>query len=354
MTNNNQDEISIKEILLTIHDWLNYFRTKWRLLLISLLIGLLIGFSLSFKQTTKYTAILTYILEDGQSNGGSSGNFGGLNSFSSSLGFGMSPSGGGLYSSANLSDLMKSRFIFYKVLLHPVKKQNKEITLADYYLQLNNPSDNKLKFIPKSDPNTLNVEQIEILRNIYNDLSSEDKLSFQSKEKKTAFSQVVVTYNDEQFAKILCETLIEVTSESYIESKVKKVKTTVEVLERQLDSVRYNFNSSLVDFAKANDNIYNLNPALKAKGTQPTRKQIDVQANTALLNSLINNLESAKAALRNQTPLFQVIDQPSLPLSKEITPNRTKSIIIFGLLSLIISIILLTFKRIYKTIMQSI
>jgi hypothetical protein len=68
---------------------------------------------------------------------------------------------------------------------------------------------------------------------------------------------------------------------------------------------------------KAHDANPNLNPAMQVLRVPSQQRQVDVQANTAILTELVKNLELAKLALRRETPLIQVIDKPVLPLEKE-------------------------------------
>ena len=344
-----EKEVSFKEIILLIQDWAAYIFTKWKILLIAAVIGGLIGLVYSWNQKVTYTATTIYILEDG----GTSNNQNGSLALANQFGFGSGMSSGGLFAGANLTELMKSKLIFYEVLLSPVVLDGKLITIADYYLQINNDQ-KKVQFKPGTDRKNLSREQILKLREIYSDLSSEDRLSLESnnKSKKTTFSQVTVTSNNEEFAKTFCETIVNITSKAYQDSKVKKTTNNIQLLQKQIDSVRATYSSTLIDQASATDNIFNLNPSFKSKGTIPTQKQVDVQSNSAVLNSLINSLESARTILRNQTPLFQVIESPELPLNKEALPNRRNSILLFSFLSLFVTLSFYILKKVYLQLMQ--
>jgi uncharacterized protein involved in exopolysaccharide biosynthesis len=79
-------------------------------------------------------------------------------------------------------------------------------------------------------------------------------------------------------------------------------------------------------------------------------KQVDLQANTAILFELVKQAELAKVTLRKQTPLIQVIDQPILPLAKE-EFGKIKGIVIFSFgFSFVISIYIIV-RRLLKRIM---
>ena len=126
-----------------------------------------------------------------------------------------------------------------------------------------------------------------------------------------------MTSENEIFSKIFCESLARETSDFYIETKSKKSKINVDVLQKQVDSVKNALNGAITGVASEIDNVYNLNPAYNLKGAPSKRKQIDVQANTAILTNLVVQLELAKITLRKETPLIQLVDRPILPLGKE-------------------------------------
>ena len=56
---------------------------------------------------------------------------------------------------------------------------------------------------------------------------------------------------------------------------------------------------------------------MNVKRVPSVNRQVDVQANTAILTELVKNLELAKVDLRKETPLIQIIDTPILPLPFE-------------------------------------
>lgn len=345
----------LKELINKLTYWIKYLKTKWHILLIAIFLGAIIGYIITSQKSTKYKAVITYIMEEGQNspmNNSMATNFG----FPGVLSMGGS-SAGGIFSGSNLSELMRTRLIADKVLMRPVLFKKRSITLADYYLIINrfkevntiNITNNKIIFQPFQKPESFTENQEQILRSIYSDLITPEKLTFAG-DTKSAFLQIAVVNENEVFAKLLCENILSATSDFYIESKTLKSKRNIEIIEKQLDSIKIEYNKSLINQASASDNIFNLNPSYKAKGTLPIRKQIEVQTNSSLLNSLITNLESAKSNLRYQTPLFQVIERPKLPLKKiSVDANL---IIIYGIfISFILTILILVLIKIIKNLL---
>lgn len=119
------------------------------------------------------------------------------------------------------------------------------------------------------------------------------------------------------------------------------------ILQRQTDSIRAELNGAITGVAIATDNTFNLNPALNVRRAPSSRRQVDVQANTAILTELVKQSELAKVALRKETPLIQVIDSPILPLAKE-RFGKAKGIIYGGFLGGFLILIFLVIKRLIK------
>ena len=149
---------------------------------------------------------------------------------------------------------------------------------------------------------------------------------------------------NEQFSKDFCDALAREVGLFYIATKSKKARANMEVLERQTDSIRNELNNAISGVAIANDNTFNLNPALNARRVPSSRKQVDVQANVAILTELVKQSELAKVTLRRETPLIQVLDRPILPLKKD-KFGKTKGLILGGFFSGFLAIVFLIFRR---------
>lgn len=126
----------------------------------------------------------------------------------------------------------------------------------------------------------------------------------------------------------------------------------MEILERQTDSIRRELNGAITGVAIANDNTFGLNPALNVRRAPSARRQVDVQANTAILTELVKQTELAKVSVRKETPLIQIIDRPILPLPKE-RLGKLKAIIIGGLLLGLSAVLFIVGRRAIKEIMNS-
>lgn len=351
------DEISIREVILNIGEWFFYLRSKW---LSIVLVGSLfatIGYIYATFQKQVYIAELTFALEEDKSSaGGLSSALGIANSLGIDLGGG---SAGGAFSGSNLLELMKSRTLIEKALLNPIIVNGKKLSLADYYIQLarskkrrgEKPVFQPIQFNVLEDRSKFTLAQDSLLGTLYQQIvSNGGVLSVSQKDKKISIITIEVKSTDELFSKSFAETIARVVSDFYIDTKSKKAKLNYEILQKQTDSIRNELNAAITGVATANDNTYNLNPALNVHRAPSARRQIDVQANTAILTQLVANLEMAKVSLRRETPLIQIIDTPILPLRKD-KPSKLRLLIIGGLLGIGMTVFFWVSIRLWEKIM---
>ena len=345
------DEISLKELILKIKEWYQFLITKWRLIILAGIIGGLIGFTYAYFQKPTYKATLTFALEEDKGSGAMSGALG----LASQFGFDIGGSGGGAFTGSNLIELMKSRLLVEKTLLNPIEIEGKSISIAEYYIQINkmrkawdkNPALKNIQFLPNADREKFTLQQDSILKGIYSGLTAPANLTIGQKDKKVSITSIEVNSLNEKFSKIFCENLAKETSEYYVEIKSKKARLNVEILQKQTDSIRAELNSAITGVASAADNVFNLNMAMNVKRSPGARRQVDVQANTAMLTSLVTNLEMSKMALRKETPLIQVIDKPIFPLEKE-KLGKLKSLVLGGFLAGFLTVLYFVFSSLYK------
>ena len=351
------DEISLKELIKKIKEWVAYLKTKWKLIIAISAIGGFIGLLYAILIKPNYKAEMTFVLDDVQGGGGLSGAMGIASSFGIDLGGG---SASGLFTSSNILELMKSRYVVEKTLLSsaPYNRNGKveNISLAEYYINTyelrdkwsKKPSIASVQFPPNADRLKFTLLQDSILRFISSEVVKKN-LTIAQKDKKVSIISIEVNTEDQIFSKLFCEQLAKETSDFYIETKSKKARINVDILQKQTDSIRGELNDAITGVASAMDNVFNLNTALTSRATPSKRRQVDVQANTAILTQLVAQLELAKVNLRKETPLIQVIDHPILPLEKE-KISWIKSFILGMFLSGIATIMYLVFGRLYKNL----
>jgi hypothetical protein len=334
------DEISLKELLQKVKEWYNYLLSQWKIILLVGVIGAALGLTYSFIKKPVYTATLSFALEDEKSGGG--------------LGSAL----GSVFTGSNLTELFKSRSMVEQTLLSPVNVEGKTISLAEMYIQNEEwreewnekPKYKSIQFLPNADRKSFTRVHDSILGEIYKDLSKAG-LTVGQKDKKIAIINIDVASTNELFSKYFTEALVKEVSDFYIETKSKKSRENMLVLERQSDSIRRELNGAINGVAVANDNTFGLNPAMNVRRAPSARRQVDVQANTAILTELVKQSELAKVTLRKDTPLIQIIDRPILPLKKE-KFGKAKGLLLGGFLAGFLVVFLIISKRILYQVMK--
>jgi len=349
--NEQNDQITLKELIEKGKEWFFYLLSQWKILFLMVVIGSSLGVAYSYIKKPIYTATLSFALEDEKSGGG----LGGAIGLASSLGLDLGGSGGGsVFAGANLTELFKSRSMVEQTLLTSVLAGIDTISLAEMYIRNegwrdkwnDKPKFKDIQFIPNTDRKYFTRVHDSILGVVYSDLSK-NGLMVAQKDKKVSIISIDVISTNELFAKYFSEALAKKVSDFYVDSKSKKSRLNMAILERQTDSIRRELNGAITGVAIANDNTFNLNPALNVRRAPSARRQVDVQANTAILTELVKQTELAKVTLRKETPLIQVVDRPILPLPKE-RFGKAKGIILGGILAGMLTVLVLVIRRILK------
>ncbi|MGE6353863.1 Wzz/FepE/Etk N-terminal domain-containing protein [Flavobacterium sp. NPDC079362] len=346
------DEISLKELIQKGREWYSYLLSQWKVIVLAGIIGTALGLTYSFIKKPIYTATLSFALEDEKSGAG----LGGALGLASSFGLDLGGSGGGIFTGSNLTELFKSRSMVEKTMLSPVNINGKIVSLVDMYIDINewrkdwdkNSKLSKIKFLPNSNRQKFTRVQDSIMGLIYRNIST-GALNVAQKDKKVSIISIDVSSTNELFSKLFCETLANQVSKFYIETKSKKARLNMAILERQVDSIRGELNGAITGVAIANDNTFNLNPALNVRRAPSARRQVDVQANTAILTELVKQAELAKVTLRKETPLIQVIDKPIMPLNK-VKFGKIKGGVLGGFLGGLFTVLALILRRFFKLI----
>ena len=351
---NTNDEISLEELIEKGREWFSYLLSQWKIIVLAGIIGAALGLAYSISKKPLYTASLSFALEDEKGGGG----LGSALGLASSLGLDLGGGGGSIFTGSNLTELFKSRAMVEQTLLSPVVVDGKTISLAEMYIQNKewrgqwneNPKFKAIQFLPDTKRKYFTRVHDSILGVMYQDLSKTG-LAVGQKDKKIAIITIDVSSSNELFAKYFTEALVKQVSDFYIETKSKKSRENMLILERQTDSIRRALNSAITGVAVANDNTFGLNPAMNVRRAPSARRQVDVQANTAILTELIKQTELAKVTLRKETPLIQVIDMPILPLKKE-KFGKAKGIVMGSFLAGFLVVLGLIVRRLLKSITQ--
>jgi hypothetical protein len=341
------DEISLKELIQKAGEWFAFFKSKWKIIFLAGIIGGLLGLGYSFIKKPIYTAKLSFALEE-KGNMSASG----LASVAAQFGLGGIGGGeGGVFSGGNMIELLKSRFLIEKTLLSTVTINGKSDLLLNRYIRFNKLDQKwakkkslaNLKFTT-ADRGTFTLQQDSVLGVISNGLIK-NNIAVAQQDKKLSIVNVVFASTDEIFAKVFSEKLIETVTDFYIETKTKKSRGNVMLLQNRADSVQRELNAALYGRAQFGDQNMGL---IRQQAAVPKLKQeMRVQMLGTLYGELVKNLEFAKLTLMREEPLVQIIDQPILPLPKA-RLGKLKAMVLGGFLFGFLSILGLGGKKVWK------
>ncbi|TWR31167.1 lipopolysaccharide biosynthesis protein [Mucilaginibacter pallidiroseus] len=346
------DEISIKDIALIGKSAINYLRSKWYVIaVVSILAGAL-GFFYAFSTKPSYTAVSNFVLDEGNRSGALS-QYAGLASLA---GIDIGGSGGGIFQGDNILELYKSRLMLKKTLLSAVNINGKRELLINRYIEFNNLREKWLKdekigsisFLEGQ--NNLNRKQDSIITDIIFTFNKK-YLTVAKPDKKLSIIQVLFNSPDELFAKEFNSKLVETVNDFYTQTRIKKSLQNVKILQKQADSVRHVLNGAISGVAAALDAAPNANPALLTLRVPSQRRQVDVQASTAIYSEVVKNLELGKISLRQEAPLIQIIDQPVLPLAVKKIGKKT-AIIVGILLGAFFTSVFLLLKKFIQSALK--
>jgi uncharacterized protein involved in exopolysaccharide biosynthesis len=337
-------EITLKEVFNHAYSAFRYLKSKWFKVLFFVIVGGVLGLAYAIYKKPVYTAVCTFVLEDG-GKGNPLGQYAGL---ASVAGLDIS-GGGGLFQGDNIIELYKSRSMIEKTLLTETIINNKKQLLIDIYAEANglrkqwklNNHINAITFL--GDPGKFNRQQDSIISDIVNNFNR-SSLAVTRPDKKLSIIDVEFTSKDELFSKEFTNKLVGNVNEFYVQTKIKKNYQNVQVLQHQADSVKSSLNFSIRGVASAIDAAPNANPLQVSLHVPSQRKQVDVQASTAVYSEIVKNLEVAKITLRQERPLIQIIDSPVLPLKKT-RLSKSFAVLVGGFIAFLISSIYLLNKR---------
>ena len=329
-----EPEFSFKQIFdKRKEDILYLWQNKTKLAGICIL-GAGLGIAYAWYKPVTYTARLTFVVEEAKGGGGSL-----LSGLAGQLGFdigGISGTGGVL-AGDNVQQLLRSQKMIKNTLLTPIGDSN-SVSIADEYARTsklseawgNKYNDGKPVRFP-TDASTYTRLQDSLLQLITNRISDKE-LTVGKPDKKLSFFEATVTMQNEALAQLFTSRLIDQATRFYIETKTKRQRNNVNRLQARADSIGLLLNQKTYSASEANNIVLDINPAYPTANVGIELKQRDKVVLQTIYAEIVKNLEISRTMLLQETPTFQVVDEPELPLKK----NRTGyliSIIYGGLIA---------------------
>tara|TARA_B100001758_G_scaffold219144_1_gene207052 strand:+ start:857 stop:1852 length:996 start_codon:yes stop_codon:yes gene_type:complete len=327
---NNSDEIDIIELLKTA------WNGRKQIILISFFF-VLIGVAVALLSTVVYTSKTTFINSQTESSSGS-----GLGGVASLIGLNI----GGFSSGSEIPPTMYPQIgesvEFKRALLKSHIDQKKQITLEEF-LSNNNSG---VKKSLSSDNNKLFISEHEFV--LFNKI---EKIIAISVNQKDGFITITADMPNSEYAANTCINAREILQKTVINNRIKSAKQKLEYSEKQLNSKRIEFEEVQNKLAYFNDS--NLNLVTSSVINERDKLEAEFQIINAVMIELSKQVEQRKLQVSEDTPVFSIIKEASMPVIRS-SPNRTRMVITYGLIGLIVSVLYTLIKWPLVQILQEI
>ena len=332
----NEDEIDLIELLKKV------FKAK-KLIFIITLIFALTGIMTSLSEPNVYTSSTTFIpqLSSGIKSGGSS-----LSGLASMAGINL----GGMDSSSEFPpslypNIVNSVPFKLDLLLSKVKVNSDSITIRDYY---SNP-DNFSK----------NLKKVDYTKNNIYSISENDELLFNKVSKKIivslnemeGFVSISFTDTNKRVAAQIVYITKDLLKKQIISFKNQSSKEMLEFSIKQYNERKLSFESLQDQTAMFIDKNQNISSSLYQNRLK--RLEGDLEISRSILLQLASQVEQSKLQLNKNTPVFTTIQPVTVPFIKS-GPFRSRSVIIYTLIGIIISLLYVLSKDFIINIFKSI
>ncbi len=346
------DDFSLKALLDNIKNWSSFMKNKSKEVIQFSFLFLLLLLTYNYIKSPIHYAKTTFVL-DSQS---SSSSIGDVASLASLAGINASSfiDASGLFQIDNIQELYKSNSMIIETLLSKSNSKSDNKVLINHFGETEK-IDKKWKklgvnfdeyIVFKNNQrlhDSILMEAAEIIKDKY--------LIVDKPSRKTTILEIGFDHKDELLAKNFNENLVSIINDFYFKTKTQKSGKNLEILQRQRDSVKKVLDRSVLDLANEDQRVPNPNPLAKTNLVPYQKALIEVQSNGAIYQQVVTQLELAKVTHRNNTPLIQIIDKPTLPLEN----SRLKffECLIYGLFGgLLIAILYFSLLRFYHSLIK--
>ena len=348
----NLDDFSVKGLIKNLRDWISFLLIKSKNILKLALLFLVLTLAYNYIKSPIHYARTSFVLDSESS----SNSIGDIASLASLAGINASSfiDSSSLFQIDNIQELYRSSSMLKKTLLTKYTFGNHTDILINKFgkEEKNDKKWNKLGV------DFTNQSLMELKSRLHDSVLMEavkiikEKYLFVDKpSRKTTILEIGFDHKNELLAKSFNENLVYIVNNFYFKTKTKKTGENLEILQRQADSVKNVLDKSILFLAEKDQSIPNPNPLTKVSLVPYQKALVDVQANGAIYQEIVTQLELAKVNHRNKTPLIQIIDKPTLPL--ENSRLKFMECLIYGLFGgLLLAIIYFSLLRLYNSLIK--
>lgn len=307
--------MSIKEIFELLK---KYFSLVWRrkgwIISLALGMGLILGVRARLQKDT-YKAKLSFMVNEDE------GGVSGIGAILGEFGFG---GGGGVKNYEKIMDIARSNKLLEQVLMENVLLQGQTDFVGNHIIQLYKyhehwEEDSLMRGFIYSSTNisteaaiVATKKLVSVLRGDPKDPDSRPLLSIEYDEEST----ILTIYGTTEFPDLsveIAKVWYDKVLTFYVKNSTERQQKTLDELTAKSDSIYSLLVGSETGLAKGTDKL----GLIKAMDNLPTAQQSrNMQMYAAMYAEVIKNKETTEFILKSQTPYFQAIDIPTLPLKK--------------------------------------
>ncbi|MEM1327477.1 MAG: hypothetical protein AAGI23_16060 [Bacteroidota bacterium] len=348
------DEITLRDLILRIQDYFHTIKKKWWMLLLAAIIMSTVFVLRAWYTDPLYTADMTFTVANSEKGGGGGGVSGILGQF----GIGSVGGGSGL-NTARVLELAKSMEIVGRVLMKEGVIKNDTDIVANHIMDIyefqeewGKKNEQLLDFrFTHNQVDSFTRFENSVYKRLYRTVTAGDDafLEVNHNELSGIFKMNVMTIS-EPLSFILLEEEYELLSEYFIEKTVAPQQQRYDAVRARLDSLTTELQQ--LDYRVARSRDQSLGIYDQASSVRERQLQREQQLASIAYTEVKRNVEAAEFALSSVKPVFQIIDEAMMPLTRK-KSSLVQASIIGAILGLFIIIIFLVVQKIIQDSMKS-
>lgn len=187
-------------------------------------------------------------------------------------------------------------------------------------------------------------------------LNSEQRFAIREMSERVILEQNsnLVTFKvnmpDARASAELNEYVIEQIQDYVIDYRIEKYRQTLQFVENQMEDAKVRYEEAQLEWAEFRDKNVNINTAVARTQQEELQNRRNVTFN--VYNSLAQEVEQARIRLQQETPVFNILQKPSLPHQKK---SGSKLILILSVfLGLFFGIFMTFFLKVWNVVVENI
>ena len=348
------DEITLKELILKVQEFFWEVVRNWKLVILILIPIILYMVYKAYKIPVTYSANLTFMINE--DNGSS---LGGLGNLAASFGFGGSTKGD--YNLEKMISLLNSRNIiqqalFEKVNIEGIDDYYANHMIREYDMHKGWEDSDLLRgfYFTETEVDSFSRKENRVLKQLHRRVvgRGETKGILESNiNEETGILSLSVKSPKEELSLKFINVIFAKLEKFYVNKSIEKQQQTFVIMSNKVDSIRQTLNTAQYKLLKFKDTQRNL--SLRQYKAEELILQREIQALGMAYGEALKNQEVADFSLRSKTPFVQVIDHPIPPLAPNKTIMTYINNVIFGFfLGCFLAVLFIISRKIFRDAMS--